>query len=81
MQGVGFVTNYFCKHFSFFAKGFASGMFMVGRMPWIYTQTAMDGTMRKILNRLPPAQAVLWLWGWIADDALLDDLHQRRGVR
>ena len=36
----------------------------------------MDGTMRKILDRLPLAEGVLWLWGWIADDAFLDDLYQ-----
>ncbi len=36
----------------------------------------MDGTMRKILDRLPLAEGVLWLWGWIADDAFLEDLYQ-----
>ena len=36
----------------------------------------MDGTMREILDRLPLAEGVLWLWGWIADDAFLDDLYQ-----
>ncbi len=36
----------------------------------------MDGTMREVLDRLPLAEGVLSLWGWIADDAFLDDLYQ-----
>jgi hypothetical protein len=46
-------------------------------MPWICKETAMDGAMRKIVGRLPLAEGVLWLWGWIADDAFLGDLYQR----
>ena len=41
----------------------------------------MDGTTRKILDRLPPAEGVLRLWGWFADDAFLDDPYQRRRRR
>jgi len=50
-------------------------MFMVARMLWICKETAMDGATREILDRLPLAEAVLWLWRWVADDTFLNDLY------
>jgi hypothetical protein len=40
----------------------------------------MDALARSVLQRLPLAEAVLSLWGWIAEEAFLQSLfHQHRG--
>ncbi len=37
----------------------------------------MDGTTRRLLARMPLAEATLWVWRWVADEQFLNDLFQR----
>ena len=36
---------------------------------------------REVLTRLPLAEAVLWLWRWVADEAVLQELFNRERGR
>jgi len=37
----------------------------------------MDGTTRRLLARMPLAEATLWVWRWVADEQFLNDLFER----
>lgn len=37
----------------------------------------MDGTTRRLLARMPLAEATLWAWRWVADEQFLNDLFER----
>ncbi|HUU97389.1 MAG TPA: hypothetical protein VM487_16765 [Phycisphaerae bacterium] len=41
----------------------------------------MEGLAQELAARMPLADAVLLLWGWVANEAFLDQLYERHRGR